>query len=95
MGPSVPRPDPRSPYEHLAVALRDQITNGAIAVGQQLPTGKELSKEFGVATATAQRAVVLLQRWGLIRVSRAAAVQSWFHAAMTGVWLVGFADRND
>jgi len=83
MGPSVPRPDPRSPYEHLAVALRDQITNGAIAVGQQLPTGKELSKEFGVATATAQRAVVLLQRWGLIRVSRAAAVQSWFHAAMT------------
>ena len=44
MGPSVPRPDPRSPYEHLAVALRDQITNGAIAVGQQLPTGKELSK---------------------------------------------------
>jgi len=47
-----------------------------MAVGQQLPTGKELSKEFGVATATAQRAVVLLQRWGLIRVSRAAAVQS-------------------
>ncbi len=40
-------------------------------------------EEFGVATATAQRAVVLLQRWGLIRVSRAAAVQSWFHAAMT------------
>ena len=62
--------DPRSPYERLAVALHDRIADGSIAVGQQLPTGKELGKEFGVAATTAQRAVVLLRSWGLVRVSR-------------------------
>ena len=35
-----------------------------------LPSGKQLGAEFGVATATAQRAVALLQAWGLVEVSR-------------------------
>nr|MBA2323113.1 GntR family transcriptional regulator [Pseudonocardiales bacterium] len=62
--------DPRSPYERVAVALRARIDSGALRVGDQLPTGKQLGAEFGVATATAQRAVVLLQAWGLVEVSR-------------------------
>lgn len=62
--------DPRSPYERLAVALRDRITDGALVVGEPLPTGKQLATEFGVATATAQRAVALLQTWGVVEVSR-------------------------
>jgi hypothetical protein len=62
--------DPRSPYERVAAELRRRITEGAVADGDHLPTGKELAAEFGVATATAQRAVILLQTWGLVEVSR-------------------------
>lgn len=62
--------DPRSPFERVAVALRARIDVGDLRPGDQLPTGKQLGNEFGVATATAQRAVVLLQSWGLVEVSR-------------------------
>jgi len=62
--------EPRSPYERLAVALRARILSGESVAGAQLPTGKQLGAEFGVATATAQRAVALLQAWGLVEVSR-------------------------
>jgi integrase len=62
--------DPRNPYEYLAVALRDRIADGSIGIGDQLLTGKQLAAKFGVATATAQRAVTLLQSWGLVEVSR-------------------------
>ena len=62
--------DPRSPYERVAAVLRSRIVSGELPVGALLPSGKQLGAEFGVATATAQRAVALLQSWGLVRVSR-------------------------
>lgn len=62
--------DPSYPFERLAVALRDRIGAGEWPVGAQLPTGKRLGSENGVSTATAQRAVTLLQAWGLVKVSR-------------------------
>ncbi len=62
--------DPQSPYERVAATLCKQINDGVIRPGEPLPTGKELGAYFGVATATAQRAVILLQSWGLVRVSR-------------------------
>lgn len=62
--------DPRSPFERVAADLRTKIRRGEIALGAQLPTGKQLGAEYGVATATAQRAVTLLQTWGLVEVSR-------------------------
>jgi integrase len=64
------RTDPRSPYERVAVELLARVVAGSIKVGDQLPTGKQLGAEFGVATATAQRAVALLQTWGVVEVSR-------------------------
>jgi GntR family transcriptional regulator len=54
----------------LAVALRSRIVDGSIRPGEELPTGKQLAEEFEVATATAQRAVALLQSCGLVEVSR-------------------------
>ncbi len=73
--------DPRNPYERMAVVLRSRIDAGTIAAGEQLPTGKQLGVEFGVATATAQRAVTLLQSWGLVEVSRGRrpVVMGWPH----------------
>ncbi|WP_433784606.1 tyrosine-type recombinase/integrase [Actinomycetospora sp. CA-101289] len=64
------RTDPRYPFEHIAMALRDRIAAGGWPVGAQLPTGKQLGVDFGVSTATAQRAVALLQAWELVEVSR-------------------------
>ena len=58
--------DPRYPFEHIAVALRDRLAAGEWAVGAELPTGKQLGVEFDVSTATAQRAVTLLQAWELV-----------------------------
>ncbi|WP_433788412.1 GntR family transcriptional regulator [Actinomycetospora sp. CA-101289] len=54
----------------MAVPIRDRILGGEWAPGAQLPTGKQLGKDFTVATATAQRAFTLLQDWGLVEVSR-------------------------
>ncbi len=62
--------DPWYPFERVAVALRDRITAGDWPLGSQLPTGKQLGVDFGVSTATAQRAVTLLRAWGLLEVSR-------------------------
>ena len=62
--------DPRYPFERIAVVLRDRIAAGEWAVGAQLPTGKQLGIDFNVSTATAQRAVALLQAWALVEVSR-------------------------
>jgi DNA-binding GntR family transcriptional regulator len=62
--------DPRSPNERVAAVLRSRIVSGELPVGALLPSGKQLGADFGVATATAQRAVALLQSWGLVRVSR-------------------------
>jgi integrase len=62
--------DPRSPYERVASTLAAQIHDGTFPIGGQLPTGKEIGTTFSVATATAQRAVTLLQSWGMVAVSR-------------------------
>jgi Transcriptional regulators len=67
---SARKTEPRSPFERVAVELRSRISDGVIPIGEQLPTGKQLGVEFGVATATAQRAVALLQAWELVDVSR-------------------------
>jgi integrase len=62
--------DARSPYERVASVLRTRIIGGELPIGTSLPSGKQLGAEFGVATATAQRAVALLRSWGLVQVSR-------------------------
>jgi integrase len=62
--------DPRSRCEQVAAVLLRKIRDGTIPTGQPLPTGKAIGAEFGVATATAQRAVSLLRSWGVVEVSR-------------------------
>jgi DNA-binding transcriptional regulator YhcF (GntR family) len=61
--------DPKSPYEHLAVALRDQIIDGTFQPGLPLPPLKQIGTDHNASAGTAQRAVKLLADWGLVELN--------------------------
>jgi integrase len=65
-------PIPRSPYEVIAAALREQIRSGALRPGAELPTLVELAAANTVAVGTAHRALSLLRNEGLVDVARGA-----------------------
>jgi AcrR family transcriptional regulator len=54
-----------APFQRVAAALRERITAG-IAPGERIPSVRALVTEFGVASATASRAVALLRDEGLV-----------------------------
>jgi DNA-binding transcriptional regulator YhcF (GntR family) len=58
--------DPRPPYQQVANALKAAILTKKFAVGEQLPSGTELAKRYGVARMTVQHALGLLRDDGLI-----------------------------
>lgn len=59
------------PYERIAEAIRHKIHDGedGYGPGERLPSIKELSHEWGVATATVRNALSWLQVEGFIRTS--------------------------
>ncbi|MFI5712924.1 tyrosine-type recombinase/integrase [Kribbella sp. NPDC051620] len=69
--PTIEFPDlePTSPYEHLAVALRDQIIAGTFQPGLPLPPVKQIGADNNASAGTAQRAVKLLADWGLVELN--------------------------
>lgn len=54
------------PYQRIANDLRDQILGGRLQPHQRLPSHKELGDQYGVATATVQRALSELRNGGWI-----------------------------
>jgi integrase len=60
----------RGPYETIAALLREQIHDGRLKVGDQLPTTGELATVHAVSPATVHRAFTVLRDEGLIDVSR-------------------------
>jgi GntR family transcriptional regulator, transcriptional repressor for pyruvate dehydrogenase complex len=63
----IPEPiKPRRLSEIVETHIRDFILDGKIALGEQLPTEKELSTQFGVSTVTAREALKGLEALGLI-----------------------------
>jgi len=58
--------DPRPPYLQIANALRAAILTKTLAAGEQLPSGNELAKRYGVARMTVQQAFKVLRDEGLI-----------------------------
>jgi GntR family transcriptional regulator len=70
---SVPGIDPDgevAPYLQLAGILRDQINAGTLPPGSRLPSIIDLAESYGIARATAQKALRLLVDEGLAVVSR-------------------------
>jgi len=58
--------DPRPPYVQVANTLRAAILARTLAPGEQLPSGPELAKRYGVARMTVQSALRVLRDEGLI-----------------------------
>ncbi|GAA2476717.1 GntR family transcriptional regulator [Streptomyces thermolineatus] len=58
--------DPRPPYQQISSALRAAILTKKFQPGDQLPSGPELAKHYGVARMTVGKALKLLQDEGLI-----------------------------
>ncbi|MDQ1677811.1 MAG: hypothetical protein QOC93_2955 [Actinomycetota bacterium] len=58
--------DPRPPYLQVAEDLRASIDAGEFQPGEKLPSGRDLSRRYGVALMTMQRAIALLRDEGLV-----------------------------
>lgn len=58
--------DPRPPYVRTADLLREEIRSGSFEPGGRLPSARELQDRFGIANSTAQNAVRVLKREGLV-----------------------------
>ncbi len=61
--------DPLAPvprYRQIAEILRRRIEQGELIPDRPIPSEVQLEQEFGVARATARKAVALLREWGLI-----------------------------
>lgn len=56
----------RPPFRQIAVILREEITSGRLAPGDQLPSEPEMLSHFGVARATWRHALQELRNEGLI-----------------------------
>ena len=59
--------DRRPPYIQIAASIRAAILSGEVEPGEQLPTGEELAKRFGVSRTTVQAALAELGREGFTR----------------------------
>jgi putative hydrolases of HD superfamily len=59
--------DKRQPYVQIASSIRAAILTGEFDPGQQLPTGEELAKFFGVSRMTITSAVRTLRDEGFVR----------------------------
>jgi DNA-binding transcriptional regulator YhcF (GntR family) len=63
---SIDPEDPRPPFQQVAGALRASILTRKLEPGDQLPSGSELAKTYGVARMTVQQAIRLLRDEGLV-----------------------------
>lgn len=61
--------NPANPYEKIAVDLRAKILQGTLRRGLPIPSIKELAATYGTSVSTAQRAVKLLDEWGLVELN--------------------------
>jgi GntR family transcriptional regulator len=62
-------------YRQLAAILRGQITSGELAPRRPIPSVRTLVEQYGVARATASKAIQLLADEGLVRVVKG---RGWF-----------------
>jgi AcrR family transcriptional regulator len=55
------------PYAQIAAELRDRIEKGTLAPGDRVPSTREITQRWGVAMATATKALTVLGREGIVR----------------------------
>src|ERR1700691_4361431 len=79
-------------YLQIARLLRDQIIQGELQVGAQLPSGNEMQTSGGITRTTYQHAVDRLQEAGLV-VTRAGKGTFVFEVPLLRVIDLGAGDR--
>lgn len=57
----------RPPYARIAAELRRRIERGELAAGDRVPSTREITRQWGVAMATATKALAALRDEGLVR----------------------------
>lgn len=68
MPPKLERPAP--PYQQIATEIRTRISSGELQAGDLVPSVRSLMRDYGVAIATAQRALSTLRAEGYIKPER-------------------------
>jgi len=63
--PSIERPDP--PYLQIATHLREKIVSGELSDGDSIPSARQITRDWGVAMATATKVLATLRSEGLVR----------------------------
>jgi DNA-binding transcriptional regulator YhcF (GntR family) len=53
------------PYRRIADAVRDRIARGELRVGDRVPSARQITRDWGVAIATATKALAVLRDEGL------------------------------
>ena len=53
------------PYRRIADAVRERIARGELRVGDRVPSARQITREWGVAIATATKALAVLRDEGL------------------------------
>ncbi|MER6713271.1 GntR family transcriptional regulator [Streptomyces sp. NPDC006386] len=61
--------DPRPASQQVADAIRAEILSGALEPGAKVPSVRDLAKRYSVAAMTAQNAVEILRKEGLVYTS--------------------------
>jgi AcrR family transcriptional regulator len=56
-----------APYLAIVEAIRGRISSGALRPGDRVPSARQITREWGVALATATKALGALQAEGLVR----------------------------
>lgn len=59
-----------SPYERVVADIRARIAEGELGPGDRVPSTREITREWGVAMATATKALSALRREGLVEAVR-------------------------
>jgi DNA-binding transcriptional regulator YhcF (GntR family) len=55
------------PYARIVAELRERIETGALAPGDRVPSTRDITRQWGVAMATATKALTALRQAGLVR----------------------------
>ncbi|MBE1488598.1 TetR/AcrR family transcriptional regulator C-terminal domain-containing protein [Plantactinospora soyae] len=62
---SVTHPDP--PYLRIVAEIRQRIDTGELGAGDQVPSTRQIMRQWGVAMATASKVLTVLRQEGLVR----------------------------
>ncbi|MFJ1597681.1 GntR family transcriptional regulator [Streptomyces sp. NPDC088261] len=63
---SAQSPPPPPPYLRIVAAIRRRVAEGELAPGDRVPSTRQIAREWGVAPATATKALARLEREGLV-----------------------------